>query len=272
MCLLSACRPSPTAQLKANIEKCRVEAGMTYNQYLDSLITWQEKTPARKKKVMTFPVKLYVVDEVDNNIPEEEVNGMIQYLNESFESTKIQFKLIGQQRFIKSDLMIDDVFRNAKLEDDLCLGNYDPSQINLYVMGRGAEVMGYSHYPIRGEQKVFIHKNKMFDPALVHEFGHFFGLLHTFEHISGNEDIFGGNCKAAGDKICDTPADPLGASFTEIDCKLFGDYKNENGYDYQPAMHNFMSYYGRCRHNFSQQQAERMFFIAKYAKVELTQL
>ena len=41
-----------------------------------------------------------------------------------------------------------------------------------------------------------------------HEMGHIFNLAHPFETVFGVECTSGSNCLLAGDRICDTPADP----------------------------------------------------------------
>lgn len=96
--------------------------------------------------------------------------------------------------------------------------------------------------------------------ALTHELGHFFGLLHTFEG-SGEELVDGSNCETAGDKICDTPADPYDVEFKieeyVNDCIFFNVQKDANGDFYQPQVGNIMSYYP-CPCGFTQGQYLRM--------------
>jgi len=96
--------------------------------------------------------------------------------------------------------------------------------------------------------------------SLVHEFGHYFGLLHTFENtyfVYENDANFEGDC------IEDTPTDLYDISFGD-NCESFGDYKDFVGNYFCPNMKNYMSYYGTCRTEFSEMQIKRMNLMAKY--------
>ena len=266
---LFGCKKSQNSQAVLYLEKCGMTPEIGFNAYLDKVISWQDSTQFRRGKAITFGVKVHFVGS-DNNLNSKiEIDFLMAFLNETFAQANIKFKSARKHNFIKSNLTIDALFQESRLEDSICKGNYNAKNINLYIFEKSKDVVGYSHYPIQNQQRIFISRQKLFDPALVHEFGHFFGLLHTFEHLAGEEKITGTNCKSAGDKICDTPADPLGASFLEDDCKLYGNYQNAAGETFRPNMNNFMSYYGKCRHSFTRNQIDRMFFIAKNIKVDL---
>ena len=84
---------------------------------------------------------------------------------------------------------------------------------------------------------------------MAHEFGHFFGLYHTFEDRLFGKDTFNPEtCNTTGDLVCDTPPDP-GTVF-EIyvnysSCEMNG-LTDLNGNEYQPILQNYMSYYKPC--------------------------
>ena len=101
--------------------------------------------------------------------------------------------------------------------------------------------------------------------SLIHEIGHFLGLLHTFDDLPSPSPAL--TCEYTGDKICDTPKDLSHTSFIESECRLFGSYKDELGLEIQPDLNNYMSYYGTCRTNFSALQLKRMNFIAHRIKL-----
>ena len=88
----------------------------------------------------------------------------------------------------------------------------------------------------------------------VHLFGHYFGLLNTYEP---GEKVDGSNCSTSGDFICDTPADPNGV-YISTSCLFSGNDKDANNHYYKPLLENFMSNYGNCRKSFTHQQYERM--------------
>jgi len=87
--------------------------------------------------------------------------------------------------------------------------------------------------------------------TVIHELGHIFGLLHTFEG-NGIELVGGANCETEGDLICDTPADPYvpGEELTEYlnldNCEFISIKRDSMGQFYQPDVGNYMSYYGSC--------------------------
>ncbi len=98
--------------------------------------------------------------------------------------------------------------------------------------------------------------------ALPQVLGHFFGLQHTHKG-SGEELVDGSNCKTAGDKICDTPADPY-VFGTQINPYITGDctFKSlktdANGEYYTPDVTNVMSGFFYCHCKFSNEQYLKM--------------
>ncbi|MCC7027995.1 MAG: hypothetical protein IT265_13610 [Saprospiraceae bacterium] len=92
--------------------------------------------------------------------------------------------------------------------------------------------------------------------SITHEFGHLFGLSHTFEG-NGIELVNGANCDVAGDGICDTPSDPFVPDSPPgkyaTGCEFVFTGKDANGEYYQPDIGNIMSYYG-CDCGFTREQ------------------
>lgn len=108
------------------------------------------------------------------------------------------------------------------------------------------------------------------EKIISHEFGHYFGLLHTYQD-SNNEDwskrelvtrSIGANCGTTGDLLCDTPADPFErASFIfALSCteKLPANLLDFNGESYSPPLDNFMSYQDKCGFKFTSMQYQTM--------------
>lgn len=97
---------------------------------------------------------------------------------------------------------------------------------------------------------------------LTHLLGHYFGLMHTFG--DGQELVDGTNCDTAGDKICDTPADPISSTFPQAALKmddncLFTDLSTDaNSTYYIPDVANIMSKYIQCYCTFSRLQYLKM--------------
>lgn len=96
-----------------------------------------------------------------------------------------------------------------------------------------------------------------------HELGHYFGLEHTWMAGGTDELVDGSNCSTAGDRICDTPADPYvqGPPMTTwlSNCRFIYTTKDANGDYYDPFVGNIMSYYpDECSCGFTDDQFRRM--------------
>lgn len=111
--------------------------------------------------------------------------------------------------------------------------------------------------------------NSAIQTSLQHEFGHFFDLSHTHETAFGAELVTrstGANCATAGDRFCDTPADPNLSTIVNSSCQYTGTATDANGVAYTPDTSNIMSYsYKPCRVNWSAQQIAKMNFTVSDA-------
>jgi hypothetical protein len=104
------------------------------------------------------------------------------------------------------------------------------------------------------------------NPRLGHEVGHFFNLLHTHSSLFGVECTIGFNCGFAGDRICDTPADPglyIGKNDFWVDgnCEYTGQFAPPCRDDppYDPDVTNIMAYTpSHCVIGFTTNQRVRM--------------
>lgn len=87
-----------------------------------------------------------------------------------------------------------------------------------------------------------------------HEMGHYLGLYHTFDYgnCSGADSS---DCAAAGDKVCDTPAD----SFPDYGCLLSANECIDTPVDRPDQIENYLDYSDdNCRNMFSLGQIDRM--------------
>lgn len=162
----------------------------------------------------------------------------------------------------------------------------DDYKIHVYFPYESTLICGLSTFPENDEQGIIVVGNEgcagtETEPkaqVLIHEFGHFFNLNHTFynsnewdkaEHVTRDS-----RCKWQGDGFCDTPADfypsYLYQNFSNISACTYSPYNpNKNpdlktaldmdGYLYMPSVHNHMSYFTKnCRNEFTAEQREMM--------------
>ncbi|QCK15751.1 M43 family zinc metalloprotease [Mangrovivirga cuniculi] len=104
--------------------------------------------------------------------------------------------------------------------------------------------------------------------VLVHECGHYLGLLHTFTGGCYNQD-----CTVNGDMVCDTPPDDSmleGCETNTCNTDTLSNYSNGNFYEDVPDMNsNFMDYSSGCGNAFTEGQAERMRFHLETYRIDL---
>lgn len=110
-----------------------------------------------------------------------------------------------------------------------------------------------------------VEKSGLDAKPMVHAMGHLLGLYDTHFTGFGNELVNGANCGAAGDLLCDTPADLSSPVFDSLQfCSWNETSKDLNGDLYTPIIGNFMSAHPfSCPGSFTIQQYNRMIFCYK---------
>ncbi len=203
-----------------------------------------------------------------------DLNKALNQANTYFININIQFYFCGTVNYINNSAFFD--FNTAD-EGTLCAANDVPNALNLYfpntIQFGSLAVSGYAYMPstLSVSNRVFVQASNATDTrTLVHELGHYFNLLHTFQNSTASnltereyvtrDPLQGANCATTGDLLCDTPADPFGRdSLSLFGCSFQGTARDPQGNLYNPSLSNIMSYYPiTCGNVFTNGQYTRM--------------
>lgn len=218
--------------------------------------------------VAYIPIKAHIGQRSDGSggLTAMQLSDAIADMNGFFINANMQFYLCGGINYIQND----NYYNFSQGEQAEVHGTHgEEGLINIYFFNRvrndeGGELCGYAYFP--GGPDVIVMRNSCATngSTLAHEMGHYFSLYHT--HGLSNttltdELVDGSNCTTAGDRVCDTPADPqLGSSNVNSSCLYTGTAVDANGDPFVPDPRNLMSYSRKnCRDFFSPQQYGRMY-------------
>lgn len=205
----------------------------------------------------TIDVVFYMVryNNGQRAFPEPNVHSLIGNLNAAFSSHNIRFRHHKTQ-FINNSKYVQMSY--SEVNEISCLGQ--PSKLNIFiakslwsngsriVVGRAAGIPSNAFA---------IHYRYANSSTLPHEAGHCLNLYHTHEINYGVENVPRtgprANCNTAGDKLCDTPADPKLGLNNVRGCVYYG------GDGFTPLVDNYMNYApANCRDSFTAGQRGRM--------------
>ncbi len=205
----------------------------------------------------------------------QEMNDGMSKVNKTFlrAGKGIQFYLAGEKPNYADDSTFSTFLSevkdaSSKTTEERAVAKFAvKNAINLFSAGRVTsgkkELGGYAYFPrVDNGSNLIVMSNSVFndkDNTLTHEFGHYFGLPHTFDRTN-SEDISErelvtrlktetkgrkpANCDTGGDMICDTPSDPYDFKPKVVNC-VYSDttLKDANGDLYNPMTNNIMDYY-----------------------------
>jgi hypothetical protein len=238
-----------------------------------------------------IPVKFWVyrLSDGSKGVSPRYLRDQIRQLNyyHSINNTGIRFYQHPDVSYIDNDRLYVLRYMSSGFLQALRTG--EKGNINILVSGnliqkktgdRPKEYHGV-HNSISGN---IIIRQKIATQTLTHEIGHFLGLRHPHEHWKRGKlkqeavdrsrkhpGIFksGLVCEYNGDKLCDTPAEPNMAKYTDDECHYTGWNVTDNWGDvYKPHTDNIMSYAKEreCRTNFTRGQIAVMLYTAEQKK------
>jgi len=165
------------------------------------------------------------------------------------------------------EIIQDDALYNYNISQEgyVLANHYTNNLINLYFPNKinvtsTSTVCGYAQMPPNADYVFIAASCATNGSTFAHELGHYFGLPHTHSKWQNvGELVNGSNCTNAGDKFCDTPADPDLTNRVNSSCVYTGTVKDANNQSYIPNTHMMMSYSViACRNVFSSQQYAMM--------------
>lgn len=202
----------------------------------------------------------------------ELLDSSVEVLNEWFAPICVSFQLTQVDTI--DNFQYTSPANYNELEQ-MWVSHHAVNRINVYLVSSLSRINGECTFAARegiletAREGVFVQVDCLLeDPRwLVHGFGHYAGLRRT-NADPGAERVNGGNCATAGDRICDTPADPFDPGSLQYTVEDFIDPANcrfvflgqdADGHYYQPQTGNIMSQYPtHCWCGFTYDQYARM--------------
>lgn len=261
-----------TAQEKESLHPCG-----TSDEISPWLIEYQNNTAAYKTLagIIYVPLTVHLVGQ-DNETGYFSVQRTLDALctlNNDFEPSEIQFFLANEFNYIPNSEWYDHEDYGPGY-DMMNSSNFDNS-LNAYIVANPAGNCGY-YAP--GGDAVALGRSCMGpnDHTWAHEMGHYLSLPHTFSGWEGYdhdynepapttlrgrqvEKVDRSNCRNAGDRFCDTPADYLNFRWS---CDENGESRlliDPNNTEFRADGTLFMSYSNdACASRFSDEQIAAM--------------
>ena len=237
------------------------------------LAEYYSKIQSKSSTAITnVPAKIHIITDTNGatNITEGQILDEIDEANTFLANSFLEITVCEDTNYIANNQLYNYTY------DDMSLlyQNNQSNIMNLYFVEsiNDNTVAGYTHYPGSTSQyyDVIVMDNQAttntISSTLIHEFGHHFNVLHTHgtsnEPGSTDEYVNGSNCATAGDRFCDTPADPLinSSNVSSVNCMYTGNATDALGQTYDPDTSNIMSYSpDACTDFFSQEQYAMMY-------------
>ncbi|MEL6674657.1 MAG: M43 family zinc metalloprotease [Bacteroidota bacterium] len=264
---------------QAQTEECGTvvtAADLAYwQQFEEDFARWKRgDLDARMPDVVPMLITVITRSDGSGGLTRAQLEAAVQTVNDRYAPVNIFFEMCEPQ-YIASNSLYD---YESRTEEDLLMALARDNVMNVFIANSvragTSSVCGYTYLPGPGADAVFLNAGcAMNGSTFSHEIGHYLNLYHTHGTTNNgttDELVNGSNCVSAGDRICDTPADPNLSGEVNGSCNYTGSAKDANGDAFQPNPRNIMSYApSACRNLFTQGQYDRMRFAFENSRPEL---
>ncbi len=253
-----------------------LEELITYDKALD-YIRDHNSIQNRSKNVAFVQIYHIFDSNSGSKLSPTEINTGLNILNDHFKNSDVRFELC--ESVINIDNPNYKILYITENLEELMNEHFNEDVINIYLapsVVRGIiPICGTASFPDESNSKrrlVVSHSCFNNTSTFAHEMGHYYGLLHTHTRLNGEELVNRSNCQHAGDKLCDTAADPkLSSSIVKENCLYIGNERDQNNDLYLPDPHNLMSYSRKhCRDTMTPQQIEVINYFNKNENYKYT--
>lgn len=229
-------------------------------QFVDSAVTehLRESGLAHRTKLLEIPIYFHILrkNNGDWNVTDAQIAEQVDVLRHSFEPHGFTFRLAGVSRHNKNKFAKKCLSARTERQFKEKYAVDPATTLNVYSCRPTKGILGYAYYPSDLPEDDYRHGLVLLHSSFpggsaapydlgdtaVHETGHYFGLIHTFE----------GKCGKKGDRIDDTPREKSPA----FECEAGRDTCSQAGLD---PIHNFMDYSDdACVEEFTSDQTTRM--------------
>ena len=252
----------------AQHEECGTDMTPQDLQRIDIALKNSVSNKDRKPGDSTVPIKFHIIRSTGGlgGMDSADAFNELALMNSMYINAGIKFVHCGEINYIDNSSYIS--FEKG-VDETICDLNDLPNIINVYFAqnvyritgGNTVQLCGYAYTSSLTKNRVVMDNDCATNGStLAHELGHYFSLAHTHSTSGGGELADGSNCTTAGDKLCDTPADP-GLSTLNVSsaCVYTGTQTDGNSQAYMPNVRNILSYSRKsCRTEFSNGQYQRM--------------
>lgn len=226
-----------------------------------------------------IPIVVHIVQKSDGTSPRlssEEVEEAIGKLNDGYNNLGIRFTKCAENRI--NDDEIWRQFDSGEDANQLLLESHCVKNVaNVFFTDLISGSHGRAVFPYKQRDWVIADYKYVLgeETTLIHEFGHYFGLRHTYSGVDDDpassssltiRDAEGEEGWKYGDYLIDTPLDPEKRSDYDSQCNYIGNQVDANGDAFHPDGTNYMGKgHGECRSSFSEGQKKRMIeYIKRY--------